>query len=93
MEMPLIVLIVILQAIVFAVVCSFIGANRKVGRLAGASLGLFFSVIGLIIVLNFPRKVPLNFNHQLQKYKALFANGKITEAEFNRLKAEVIEEQ
>jgi hypothetical protein len=93
MEMPTIVLIVVLQAVAFAITCSIIGAKRTVGKLAGAALGLFFSFIGLIVVLNFPVKVPLNTDEKLKKYKAQFDKGKITEAQYNYMKAELIEEQ
>ncbi len=34
-----------------AIICAVIGTNRKIGGVAGFFLGLFLSVIGLIIVL------------------------------------------
>lgn len=34
-----------------AVICAIIGAQRKIGAGAGFALGLFLSVIGLVIVL------------------------------------------
>lgn len=34
-----------------AIICAIIGAKRKIGGVAGFFLGLFLSVIGLIIVL------------------------------------------
>jgi glycerol uptake facilitator-like aquaporin len=34
-----------------AVICAIIGSNRKIGGVAGFFLGLFLSVIGLVIVL------------------------------------------
>ncbi|MDB5003691.1 MAG: hypothetical protein JWQ34_1916 [Mucilaginibacter sp.] len=34
-----------------AIICAVIGSNRKIGGVAGFFLGLFLSVIGLVIVL------------------------------------------
>ena len=90
MEIPNIVLIVLLHGIVFGVACYFIGAQREIGALAGAFLGLIFGTIGQIIVLCSNRKESLPF--QLQKYKTMFDDGMISETEYNHLKGKLIEQ-
>jgi hypothetical protein len=93
MEIPNIVLIVLAHGIVFAILCSIIGAQKEIGALAGAFLGLFFGIIGLIIILFCRRKEPVHFTDQLQNYKTLFDSGSITETEYNHLKGRLIEQQ
>jgi membrane protein YdbS with pleckstrin-like domain len=92
MEISNIFLFGLLHAVVFAVICYFIGAHREIGALAGGFLGLL-GIIGLIIVLCSRRKEPLRFTDQLQKYKALFDSGTITETEYNNLKGRLFEQQ
>ncbi|HEY5326377.1 MAG TPA: SHOCT domain-containing protein [Mucilaginibacter sp.] len=91
MEISNIVLLVLVHGIVFGVACYFIGAQREIGALAGGFLGLILGTIGLIIVLFSPRKESLPF--QLQKYKAMFDNGMISETEYTHLKGKLIEQQ
>jgi Na+/phosphate symporter len=93
MEHSEIVLIILIHGIVFGVACYFIGAQREIGALPGAFLGLILGTIGLIIVLVSRKKEPLRFTDELQKYKALFDNGTITETEYNHLKGRLIEQQ
>lgn len=90
MEISNIVLIIVLHGIVFGVACYFIGAQREIGALPGAFLGLILGTIGLIIVLCSNRKESLPF--QLHKYKAMFDNGVISETEYNHLKGKLIEQ-
>lgn len=91
MEIPNIVLIVLAHGIVFGAACYFIGAQREIGGLAGAFLGLILGTIGLIIVLCSARKESLPF--QLHKYKVLFDSGIITETEYSNLKGRLFEQQ
>ena len=91
MEISNIVLLVLVHGIVFGVACYFIGAQREIGALAGVFLGLILGTIGLIIVLFSPRKESLPF--QLQKYKAMFDNGMISETEYTHQKGKLIEQQ
>ena len=91
MEIPNIVLIVVLHGIVFGVACYFIGAQREIGALAGGFLGLILGTIGLIIVLCSRRKESIPI--QLQKFKALFDSGMISEAEYTNLKGRLFEKQ
>ena len=93
MEISNIVLIVILHSLVFGAACYFIGAQREIGPLAGAFLGIILGTIGLIIVLCSSRKQTLPFNVQIQRYKDLFDSGTITENEYNHLKGRLIEQQ
>jgi len=90
MELSGIVFIVVLHGLVFGVACYFIGAQREIGALPGALLGFVLGIIGLIIVLVSPRKESVPF--QLQKFKALFDNGMISETEYNHLKGKLIEQ-
>jgi hypothetical protein len=90
MELYGVVFIIILHGLVFGVVCFFIGAQREIGALPGAFLGLALGIIGLIIVLVSSRKESVPF--QLQKYKVLFDNGMISETEYNHLKGKLIEQ-
>jgi hypothetical protein len=93
MEISNIVLIVLLHGVVFGAACYFIGAQRVIGALPGAFLGLILGTIGLIIVLCSRRIEPLHFTDELQKYKALFDSGTITETEYNHLKGRLFEQQ
>ena len=91
MEFSNIVLIIVLHGIVFGVACYLIGAQREIGALAGAFLGLILGTIGLIIVLCSRRKESIPI--QLQKFKALFDSGMISQTEYNHLKGKLIEQQ
>ena len=86
-----IVLIIVLHGIVFGVACYFIGAQRQIGALAGGFLGLIVGIIGLIIVLCPHKKQSLPI--QLQKFKALFDSGMISETEYTNLKGRLFEQQ
>jgi hypothetical protein len=88
-----IVLIVVVHGLVFGLACYFIGAQREIGALPAAFLGLILGTIGLIIVLVSRRKDPIRFTDELQKYKALFDSGTITETEYHHLKGRLIEQQ
>jgi hypothetical protein len=90
MEFSNIVLIIVLHGIVFGVACYFIGAQREIGALAGAFLGLILGTIGLIIVLCSRKKESLPI--QLQKFKVLFDSGMISETEYTNLKGRLFEQ-
>jgi hypothetical protein len=93
MEISNIVLIVLVHGIVFAALCSLIGAQREIGAIAGAFLGFLLGTIGLIIVLCSRRKKPIYLPDQLQKYKTLFDSGTITATEYDNLKGRLFEQQ
>jgi hypothetical protein len=88
-----IILIVVVHGLIFGIAGYFIGAQRKIGAIAGGFLCLVLGVIGLIIVLVSRRKESIPVYFQLQKYKELFETGTITEAEYNHLKGKLIEQQ
>ena len=86
-----IIWIVLLHGIVFGVACYFIGAQRQIGALAGACLGVVLGTIGLIIVLCSGRKQPMRMIDQLQMYKSMLDTRAISEAEYNHLKGKLFE--
>jgi hypothetical protein len=92
MDASFIFLIYMLHGIAFAAICSFIGTDRNVGPVIAAILGFLFGIIGLFIVLLSTRKEPECVN-ELQKYKALFDNGQISEKEYNKLKDRLFEQR
>jgi hypothetical protein len=74
------------------------GSKRTIGSAGGLLLGLFFSLLGVIIVYctrridekqfyNFPNQSPAD---ELQKYKQLLDSGAITENEYNVQKARIL---
>ncbi|MGZ3756484.1 MAG: SHOCT domain-containing protein [Mucilaginibacter sp.] len=91
MDPSFIFLIYMLHGIAFAAICSFIGTDRNVGPVFGAIIGFLLGVIGLIIVLLSTRKEPEYLTDELQKYRALFDNGLISEKEYNRLKEKLFD--
>lgn len=75
-----------------------LGKTRNIGSTAGMLLGLFFSLLGLLIVLLSSKKnVPMQFfgspAEELKKYKDLYDNGIISEVEFNQQKAKILSVQ
>ena len=82
------------------------GSKRTIGGAGGLLLGLFFNLLGILIVYctNKTSQQPIyNFKSQstadsksqsaadeLQKYKQLLDSGAITEAEYNAQKAKIL---
>jgi len=72
------------------------GSVRTVGGVAGLFLGLFLSLLGIIIIMLFPRLEqeqlyePLSPADELKKYKDLLDSGAITEYEYNIQKARLL---
>jgi len=91
MEISNLILIVIAHSVVFGAACYFIGAQREIGPIAGAFLGLILGTIGLIIVLCSARKQSIPITDQLRMYKSMFDTGTISEAEYNHLKGRLFE--
>jgi hypothetical protein len=74
------------------------GSARTIGSVGGLLLGLFFSILGVIIVYctrridekpfyGFPNQSPAD---ELQKYKQLLDSGAITENEYNVQKGRIL---
>lgn len=74
------------------------GSKRMIGPVGGLLLGLFFNLLGLIIVYctrRIDEKPFYNFSNQspadeLKKYKQLLDSGAITENEYNVQKARIL---
>lgn len=86
-------LIVIVHAVAFGTGCGFHGSHKKIGATTGAVLGALLGIIGLVIVLISPQKDVNDTAVKLQKYKAMFDKGLITEAEYSNLRGQTLEEQ
>jgi predicted transporter len=93
MDINQIIILYLVHSMLFGVGCGFLGAQKRMGALAGAALGALLGVIGLIIVLVSPRKDALALAEQLQKYKVLFDGGLISETEYTNLKGSLFEHQ
>jgi hypothetical protein len=90
MDMSQIILLGILHIAIFSALGYFIGKQKEIGPIAGALLGIL-GIIGLIIVLSSRKKFTVPLVDQMQKYKQLFDNGLITDAEYLHLKGKLLE--
>lgn len=89
-------LIVLIIIIIFSLWGYNAGAVRRIGGIAGLFLGMFLSLIGIIIIMISPRlEIEQNYTatsaaDELKKYKELFDSGAITEYEYNLQKAKLL---
>ncbi len=73
------------------------GSRRTIGGTAGLFLGMFLSLLGIIIISFWPRLESQQYfvsnqspADELKKYKELFDSGVITEVEYNTQKAKLL---
>lgn len=92
MNTPEMILFGFLHIALFCALGYFIGKQREIGPIAGALLGIL-GVIGFIIVLSSRKKDKSPVVYQIYKYKQMFDQGLITDAEYLYLKGKLLESQ
>lgn len=85
---------IILSTVIFSIWGYKEGKKREIGATAGFLLGFFISWIGIIIVYISPkndRKQLFDIPSQLKRYKDLLDSGAISEDEYVKQKARLLQ--
>ena len=94
----LVILVIPLFFVIFPIWGYRAGSKRAIGPIGGLLLGLFFNIVGILVVYcsnpveqnQFPVFGSPSPADELQKYKQLLDSGAITEAEYNAQKAKIL---